>query len=169
MARIVLNQAAVRLSGQTAGRQAVSTVVNQAYPMMRRMAPRSPAHLHGSGKSRTGPRLAESGSIGPLVTRATEVSQRIEWRSPITMTVHEGSRRHRIPLRTGGKVLKFRWRKSVAVAGGRRRIRPANFSYFVHVMHPGNRRPVHFMTTPLAAVARANNFHYRSAFTRSFS
>ena len=169
MARIVLNQAAVRLSGQTAGRLAVSKVVNEAFPLIRRMAPRSPAHMHGSGKPRTGPRLVEAIKQGPMLVRATEVSQRINSTSPVTMTAHEGSKRHRIPLRTGGKVLKFRWRQSVAVAGGRRRIRPANFSYFVHVTHPGNRKPVHFMTTPLASVARANGFLYRSSFVRSFS
>lgn len=169
MARVVLSPAAVRLSGQMAGRKAVGMVVGQALPLMKRMAPRSPAHLHGSGKARSGPRLVEQIKAGPMRVTATTVEQRIESKNRITMIAHEGSKRHRIPLRTGGKVLKFKWRKQIAVREGRRRIRPRQFSYFVHVMHPGNRRPIHFMTTPLASVAKLNNFHYRSAFVRSFS
>lgn len=103
-----------------------------------------------------------------MTMTGTSVQQRIQNTNRVAMTAHEGSKRHRIPLRTGGKVLKFRWRKAIAVEGGRRRIRPSNFSYFRSVMHPGNTKPVHFMTTPLATVAKANNFHYRSNFVRAF-
>lgn len=168
MSRIRLNQAAVRLSGQTAGRKAVTKVVTEALPPMKRATPRSPAHLSGSGRPKPGKRLVESYVVAPMTVSVNAVQQRIENRNRVAMTAHEGSQRHRIPLRTGGKVLKFRWRKAVAIEGGRRRIRPRNFSYFVSVMHPGNRKPVHFMTTPLAQVARANNFHYRSNFVRAF-
>ena len=169
MARIVLNQANVRAVGQAAGRRAVSQVVRQALPAMKRAAPRSPAHLSGSGRPKPGERLSEGLRETPMRVSTWAVEQRIESRKTYTMAMHEGSRRHRIPSRTGGKVLKFKWRKQIAVAGGRRRIRPRQYSYFTHVMHPGNRRPIHFMTTPLATVARANNFHYRSNFVRSFS
>lgn len=123
--------------------------------------------MSGSGKPKPGKRLIESYRVAPMTVSANAVQQRIENRNRIAMSIHEGAQRHRIPLRTGGKVLKFRWRKAIAIEGGRRRVRPRNFSYFVSVMHPGNRKPVHFMTTPLAQVARANNFHYRSNFVRA--
>jgi hypothetical protein len=169
MARIVLNPAGVRLSGQNAGRTAVTKVVREVLPGMKRMTPRSPAHLSGSRKPKPGKRVVESFVVRPMTVSAFAVQQRIENRSNVTMTLHEGSKRHRIPNRLGGKVLKFKWGKRYGLpGGGRRRVRPREFSYFRSVMHPGNRKPVHFMTTPLASVARANNFHYRSNFVRGF-
>lgn len=168
MSRIELSRTAVRISGQIAGRKAVTIVVGQALPLMKRAAPRSPAHLSGSRRPKPGRRLSEAIVTTPMIVTTTTVAQRIEARKDYAMSIHEGARRHRIPNRTGGKVLKFKWRRVVATRGGRRRVRPTQYSYFAHVMHPGIRRPVHFMTTPLAAVARVNNFHYRSAFVRGF-
>lgn len=135
---------------------------------MKRMAPRSPAHLSGSRKPKPGKRIVESFRVSPITVSASAVQQRIENLTPYTMSMHEGARRHRIPLRHGGKQLKFKWNKKYAIAGGRRRQRAREFSYFNNVNHPGIRKPVHFMTTPLAAVARKNNFHYRSNFVRGF-
>src|SRR5688572_20030490 len=129
MSRIQLSQTNVRTVGQQAGRKAVSQVVNQSLPLMKRMAPRSPAHLSGSGVPKPGARLADIIRPSPMVVTAWTVSQRIEARKDYAVAIHEGARRHRIPNRMGGKVLKFRWRRVVAREGGVRRIRPRQFSY----------------------------------------
>ena len=78
-------------------------------------------------------------------------------------TVHQGSSAHTIRSK-GGKMLKFRWARGdflVAARAGRRRGSSrltGRFHYFVSVRHPGNKRPVRYLTTPLALFGRINGF-----------
>lgn len=61
-------------------------------------------------------------------------------------------------------MLKFRWARGdflVAARAGRRRGSSrltGRFHYFVSVRHPGNKRPVRYLTTPLALFGRINGF-----------
>lgn len=77
-------------------------------------------------------------------------------------TVHQGSQPHVIRSKSG-KMLKFRWERGdflVAARAGRRRgnRRTGQFHFFARVRHPGNKRPVRYLTTPLAMFAGALNF-----------
>jgi hypothetical protein len=160
MSRVELNQTAVRTFGRRNGAIAVKKVQAVALSGSKRMAPRSPAHLSGSRVPVRGPRLVEQIKATPVTFRGWNVEARIESRSRITLVDHEGSKAHRISARRK-KALKFFWVRTVARQYGRRRIRPGQASYFKWVMHPGNRRPVKFLTTPLAVSARLNNFFFR--------
>jgi hypothetical protein len=76
-------------------------------------------------------------------------------------TVHEGSKPHTIYAR--GKMLKFQWPRGdflLAARQGRRggNKRTGRFHYFVRVRHPGNKRPIRYLTTPLTLFGRANGF-----------
>lgn len=126
----------------------------------KRMARRSPAHLSGSGVPKPGRRLSEAIHLGPIRTSIWGVEQRLNSPKEYSLTEHEGSRAHAIVGR--GKPLRFKWRKRIGHRTGFRRIRPSEFSYFDSVWHPGNRRPVKFLTTPLSAAAREHGFFYRS-------
>jgi hypothetical protein len=160
MSRVELNQTAVRTFGRRNAAIAVKTVQAATLSGAKRMARRSPAHLSGSRVPKPGPRLSEATKATPVTFRGWDVEARVETRVSYALTEHEGSKPHRIRPRKV-RNLKFFWVQKVARQGGRRRLRPGQASYFKHVMHPGNRRPVKFLTTPLAASARLNNFFYR--------
>lgn len=160
MSRVNLNPTAVRTFGRRNGAIAVKSVQRTALAGSKRMARRSPAHLSGSRVPAQGPRLVEAITGTPVTFSGWDVQARIESRTRYTLTEHEGSRAHRIRPRKV-RNLKFFWVQKFAIRGGRRRVRPGQASYFRHVMHPGNRRPVKFLTTPLAASARVNNFFFR--------
>lgn len=157
MSRVVLDKAAVRFFGQREAGKAVSKVARETLLGSKRMARRSPAHLSGSRVPKPGPRLTEAIHLTPMKFSVLTVQQQVMSPVEYSMTEHEGSRRHRIRSRSG-KALKFYWRKRQRSQRGFRRFRPTQASYFDHVWHPGNRRPVKFLTTPLAVSARGNNF-----------
>lgn len=159
MSRVVLNKTAVTKFGQRNGAIAVKSVLTPATAGAKRMAPRSPAHLSGNRKPKPGQRLSSSIKSTQLKFTSLTVQARIEALSPYAMSIHEGAKAHRIAPRRK-RALKFYWVKTVARQGGRRRIRPGQASFFKHVQHPGIRRPVKFLTTPLAAAARASNFRF---------
>jgi hypothetical protein len=96
-------------------------------------------------------------SVGPQ-----KVHVRVGADKNYAATVHQGSSAHTIRSRSG-KMLKFRWERGdflVAARAGRRRgnRRTGQFHYFVKVNHPGNKRPVRYLTTPLQMFGRANGF-----------
>ncbi len=161
MSRVVLDKVAVNAVGFKAGRTAIAPVVQQTLRSSKRRARKSPAHLSGSGKPKPGLRLSEAIHAGPVKQGIWGVEQQVISPKSYSLSEHEGSRPHTIRPRVG-KALKFKWRRRIVRASGARRIRPSQFSYFDHVRHPGNRTPVRFLTGPLAEVAKANNFFYRS-------
>lgn len=87
------------------------------------------------------------------------ITARVGSRKDYAASMHQGSDTHPIPLRSGGKVLKFRWdRGAFLVAGKGKRPRRGQFFFFVRVKHPGNKRPVRYLTTPMVQFGRANGF-----------
>jgi hypothetical protein len=160
VSRVNLNRVAVRTFGQTSAAKAIRPVAFAALAGSKRMARRSPAHLSGSGVVKPGLRLSEAINLGPVKNSIWGVEQQLISPKDYSLTEHEGSKPHRITGR--GKKLRFKWRKRIQHRTGFRRVRPSQFSYFDHVWHPGNRRPVKFLTTPLAAAAREHGFFYRS-------
>lgn len=123
------------------------------------MAPRGD-HMSGSGKRRAGKRLADS-ITSRLRSRTHEIVGRVGSQKKYAATAHQGSSAHTI--RGRGKMLKFRWDRGdflVAAQMGRRRgnRRVGHFFYFHSVRHPGNKRPVRYLTTPLSMIARRNGF-----------
>jgi hypothetical protein len=95
------------------------------------------------------------------------VAERIGSRKDYAATVHQGSSAHAI--RAKGKMLKFEWERGniriVTRRGGRRvRGKPGRgrFFYFLKVRHPGNKRPVRYLTTPMHLFGRINGFRTTS-------
>jgi hypothetical protein len=84
-------------------------------------------------------------------------------------SAHQGSQPHYINSR--GKMLKFEWERgniAVRARGRRGRVRgragPAgNYFFFVRVRHPGNKRPVRYLTTPMHMFGRMNGYRTTSS------
>lgn len=95
-----------------------------------------------------------------------QVVMRIGAKAQHAATIHQGSQAHVIRSRRG-KMLKFRWERGdflVAARSGRRRgnRRTGRFHYFLRVRHPGNKRPVRYLTTPLTLYGRRGGFEVRA-------
>lgn len=88
-----------------------------------------------------------------------QVRGRVGSRKKYAATVHQGSRPHEI--RAGGKMLRFKWDRGEFLL--RRSIRGNRLTFFfLRVMHPGNKRPVRYLTTPMHMFGRANGFRTTS-------
>jgi hypothetical protein len=125
------------------------------------------SHRSGSGKPRPGQPLAASlrtssrENVNSLVDRIGSTKQ-------YAASEHQGSKAHYINAK--GKMLKFEWERGniiVRARGrrGRQRGRPGpagNFFYFVRVHHPGNKRPVRYLTTPMHLYGRMRGFRTTS-------
>lgn len=109
-----------------------------------------------------GPRLSEGIFLTAQRVTPDEVVQDVVSGNEYSMTVHQGSKGHRIKSKSG-KVLKFYWRKRQTTSTGYRRIRPTQASYFDHVWHPGNKKPVKFLTVPTQVAAARNNFRFKAS------
>lgn len=160
MARINLNRS-----------QVIATPIRLATPLVyrtglevqrgaRTLAPQGD-HMSGSGRAKPGATLRAS-MYSTFESGPTRLVMRIGSRKQYATTIHQGSKAHTIRS-SRGKVLKFRWDRGdflVAARAGRRRgnRRTGAFHYFVHVRHPGNKRPVRFLTTPLEQFGRMRGF-----------
>lgn len=134
------------------------------------MAPRG-NHLSGSGARHRGLQLVPSLHINMRSTVNTIV-ETVGSKADHAAAVHQGSSPHTI--RGGGKLLKFQWERGnlllAARASGRisgsgpsRRLRRrGGFFYFLTVRHPGNKRPVRYLTTPMHMFGRLNGFRTTS-------
>lgn len=87
--------------------------------------------------------------------RDFEIVGTVGARKKYAETAHQGSKAHII--RGKGRMLKFRWERGNLLMQHRGRGR-RDFFYFKSVRHPGNKRPVRYLTTPLSLVARRNGF-----------
>jgi hypothetical protein len=76
-------------------------------------------------------------------------------RKQYASTVHQGSKPH--VIRSRGRMLKFQWERGNLLMERRGRGR-RQFFFFDSVKHPGNKRPVRYLTTPLSLIARRNGF-----------
>lgn len=170
MARIRLDRAKVILTAHRLTGPHVRRASNLMIQGARRMAPHGD-HQSGSGSRKPGVGLVQSLSIDSSST-VTSITERIGSRNNYAATVHQGSTPHFI---TGkGKMLKFQWERGnlllAARASGRirgrgpssRLRRRGDFFYFVQVRHPGNKRPVRYLTTPMHLYGKLYGFRTTS-------
>lgn len=158
MGRLNLNRTEVVRTPQRLALPLVTRVTEQTFNGAMRLAPRG-SHLSGSGKRREGKSITGGMYRRMRVTNSNIVS-RIGSTADHAASMHQGSKAHRIPLNTGGKVLKFKWKRSL-FSGIRRRTRvksTGGFVYLIKVRHPGNKRPVRYLTTPLTQFGRRAGF-----------
>lgn len=159
MARFQAHQAHIT---ETAQRLTLPLMVKTGREILagaRALAPRGD-HLSGSGKVHKGQALQPS-LKSTMQVGAQRILIEIGSTADHAATVHQGSQAH--VIRSHGKMLKFRWDRGdflVAARAGRRRgnRRTGGFHYFVSVRHPGNKRPVTYLTTPLSMFGRLNGF-----------
>lgn len=160
MARVRFDQHQIVLTAQRFTRPLVERVSQEVLIAARHLAPRG-SHLSGSGAPKRGVPLVPSIHRDMSMTMG-RVRARIGSKQDHAATVHQGSKAHVIRSRGGG-MLKFRWDRGdflVAARAGRRRgnRRTGQFHYFVKVRHPGDKRPVRYLTTPLRMFGRINGF-----------
>lgn len=166
MARVNIDQHQKILTAHKLAGPHVRRASNQIIAGARRLVPRGD-HLSGSGVRRPGQQLGPSLKIKSNTT-VTTISELIGSEKVYAATVHQGSSPHYIHGR--GKKLKFEWERGslllAARSSGRirgrgrssRLRRRGNFFYFVTVYHPGNKRPVRYLTTPMHLYGRINGF-----------
>lgn len=159
MSKVVLNRPEVIATAQRRALPMVRKTTDQVHAAAKRMAPRGD-HMKGSGKRQPGqqlqPSILSKVTVGPNRIRGVVGS-----RKDYAATVHDGSKPHII--RSKGKMLKFKSDRIDFLIAARRGRRGGNkrrggFHYAFSVRHPGNRRPVRYLTTPLVLYGRANGF-----------
>lgn len=156
MARVEIYQGRVNTYSLGVTLPLVRRTVSQIHQGALRLAPRG-SHMSGSGARADGPNLQSSieENIG---LRGDTIHGQVGSRKQYAATAHQGSERHDIPLRRG-KVLKFHWERGNLLIKGRGKGRtPQRFFFFLKVTHPGNKRPVRYLTTPMHLYGRANGF-----------
>lgn len=166
MARVNIDQAkkiatAHRLTGPYV-RKTTDLILQGA----RHLAPRGD-HRSGSGARRPGVTLAASLTVQSDMTLHS-ITERLGSKKDYAASIHQGSSPHYINSR--GKMLKFEWERGniqVVARGRRGRVRgkrgPAGrFFYFFRVRHPGNKRPVRYLTTPMHLYGRMRGFRTTS-------
>lgn len=167
MARVNLNKAQIILTAQFYTLPLVLKTGQEIRDGAAFLAPEGD-HLSGSGKVHKGTPLRQSIYTNRTIA-ATQIRMRIGAKADHAMSEHQGSKAHFIRSNKG-KMLKFRWERGdflVAARAGRRRgnRRTGQFHFFVSVRHPGNKRPVRFLTTPLEMFGRINGFAVSSTRT----
>lgn len=166
MARVNIDQVQKVLTAHRLAGPHVRRTSNLIIQGARRLAPRGD-HRSGSGKRKPGVQLQESLEIQAKSTR-TSIVERVGSRKKYAASKHQGSRAHFI--RGRGKMLKFEWERGnvqIVARGRRGRVRgkrgPAgNFFYFRVVHHPGDKRPVRYLTTPMHLYGRLHGFRTSS-------
>lgn len=160
MARVRLNRAQIDITARRFGRGLVSHVTRQVESGARALIP---IGIHRSGSGAPSPGITLLSSVYSQVdSNPNSVRGRVGTTADHSATIHQGSKPHVIRGR-GAKMLKFRWDRGnflIAARAGRRggNKRTSRFHYFVKVRHPGNKRPVRYLTTPLHQFGRMNGF-----------
>lgn len=133
----------------------VRKTVNQIDAGATVLAPRGD-HLHGSGDPVAGVNLASS-IFQEIHVRGNNIDGFVGSRKDYAATAHQGSKPHTIYAR--GKMLKFEWQRgSLLVKHRSKGRRKQTTFFFMKVNHPGNKRPVRYLTTPMHLYGRANGF-----------
>lgn len=170
MARVNINQAKKIATSHRLTGPHVRKVADLITQGARRLAPRGD-HRSGSGVRRPGVQLAQS-MINESQSSVNTIVERVGSRRDYAATVHQGSSPHFI--NSHGRKLKFEWERGnlllAARSSGRLRgrgpssrlRRRGNFFYFVTVHHPGNKRPVRYLTTPMSLYGRIYGFRTTS-------
>lgn len=154
MSRIVLYPGAVNLAARTKGHEVCRPLAREVLQGGRHLAPRG-SGLHGSGKTDTRAKIRDSFGTRNFDYRK-EVIYEVYNTADHAATVAVGSRPHTIRAKPG-KLLAF---QSERFAFQRRlRGRSARSLFFARkVNHPGNKRPVRYLQTPLAQFGRKRGF-----------
>lgn len=167
MVRVSIDQQKKRTTAASLALRHHQRVVGRIFDGARFMVPRG-SHMSGSGKRRPGQTLGQS-----LKTvaqhRPTMLVTKVGSDKRYAATAHQGSSPHFI--RAKGKMLKFEWERGNIVVrargrGGRKRGRAGpsgNYFFFKLVNHPGNKRPVRYLTTPMHLYGRMLGFRTSSA------
>ena len=154
MSRIVLNRVAVARTARTKGFQVCRSLARDVAVGAKALAPRG-SRLHGSGTTDSRPSI-----ISSFGQRNYESPKYVIFEvfntADHAATVAAGSRPHMIQAKAG-KVLAF---QSERFAFARKRAgRSARALFFARkVRHPGNKRPVRYLQTPLAMYGRKHGF-----------
>lgn len=154
MSRIVLNPVAVQKTARAKGFQVCRPLARDVLAGAKVLAPRG-SRMHGSGRVDNRPSII--GSFGQRVSESLRfVTFEVYNTADHASTVAVGSRAHDIRAKSG-KVLAFH---SDRFAFARKRAgRSARALFFARkVRHPGNKRPVRFLQTPLALYGRKHGF-----------
>lgn len=158
MARVNIDQqkklaTARRLAGRLHRR-----TVNEIFNGAKHLVPRG-SHLSGSGKRRPGQPLLQSLKRVER-DRTLQLLTLIGSAKKYAASEHQGSKPHFIRMR-GGKVLKFEWERGNFLLKARGKGR-RTFFYFKSVHHPGNKRPVRYLTTPMHLYGRLHGYRTSS-------
>jgi len=160
MGRVILDYPAVYATAQKLTTPLVKRTSTQIMSGARRLAPHGD-HRSGSGRRKGGRPLAST-LTSTLDVGVNIVQARIGATADWAATIHQGSKPHRI-ISKRGKVLKFQWKRGTLLVKHRSKgRRTQRMFYFEFVHHPGNKRPVRFLTTPMHQFGRANGFVTKS-------
>lgn len=137
----------------------VRRTVNQVEAGATALAPHG-SHMHGSGDPVAGVTLSAS-IFQEIKTTGDTISGYVGSRKDYAATAHQGSGSHAIYAK--GKMLKFAWERGSLLVKHRSKGRRGQTTFFfMKVHHPGNKRPVRYLTTPLHLYGRANGFRTTS-------
>ena len=149
-----MNPVQVHRTARNKGWTEVKGLTKDVFAYSKYLAPRG-TRRHGSGKSVAATRLADTGKVTYRET-ARSVHGYVTYTADWAATVAVGSQPHRIPKR-GKKLMGFYWARAQASPTLRRHTWRGK-SFFTKVRHPGNKRPVRYLQTPLAQFGRKRNF-----------
>jgi hypothetical protein len=170
MGRVNLNQAKVIVEAHRQAGPLIRRTSNLIVRAARRMAPRG-NHRSGSGVRKPGVQLAQSMQIETRTT-VYSIVERVGSTKSYAASKHQGSSPHFI--RGHGRMLRFEWERGNLLLAARstgrlrgrgpssRLRRKGNFFLFVSVYHPGDKRPVRFLTTPMHLYGRMMGFRTTS-------
>lgn len=148
------NRINIHRTARAKGYQVVRPMVRDTLKGAKHLAP-SGTRRHGSGTVDTRPDLANS-----FYTQWSEtpryITVQIGNRAQHAATVSQGSSAHDIRARSG-PLLAFEWPRANFLRQ-HHRMSPRRLFFFRKVRHPGNKRPVRFLTTPLTMYGRRYNF-----------
>lgn len=165
MSVIVLNRAVTLHTARQRGYEVARPLASRTLVGARTLV-RSGTHRHGSGKPVAGPSLKASLQSVEVGRDPREIVFEIGSPLNYAASVHQGSRAHEI--RATSKVLTFFWPRARFISRTQRLASDPRM-FFHRVMHPGNKRPNRFLTTPLQQFGRAMNFRVRTdAASRGF-
>jgi hypothetical protein len=154
MSRIVLYPTAVYRTARDRAHEVCRPLAREVLQGARHLAPQG-SGLHGSGRTDTRAKIRNSFGIRGSETRGYVIYE-VYNTADHAATVAVGSRPHAIRAKPG-KLLAF---QSERFSFQRRlRGRSARALFFARkVNHPGNKRPVRYLQTPLAQFGRKRGF-----------
>lgn len=159
MARVNIDQVRkIQLAHRLANRHH-KRVVDDIFNGAKHLVPRG-SHLSGSGKRKPGRTLLNSLKRVDRGTAAV-LSTLIGSENQYAASQHQGSKAHDIHSKS--KMLKFQWERGNLLIKARGRGKRSVFFYFKRVRHPGNKRPVRYLTTPMHLYGRLHGYRTSSA------